>query len=97
MPPGFLPVAALDLAIEHRVMVDATRKAMLEAAEEVGDLVLWDGHVGIVTDPQLGKSVGAQASTGVAEATCSSGYWVEHKERRFVRLVHFFQDGKGGH
>jgi cell wall-associated NlpC family hydrolase len=57
---------------------------------EAGDLVLWDSHVGIVTDPQLGKFVGAQTSTGVAEAIYSSGYWAEHAGRRFVRFVHFF-------
>lgn len=144
----------VDLISEHRVIVEATRKAMLEAAgewkgtpylyggnsddgidcshfvyqvlnsartktalpgvtpqlidyrstdtieasglffpvtvPETGDLVLWDGHVGIVTDPSLGKFIGAQTSTGVAEAIYSSGYWAEHAGRRFVRFVHFF-------
>jgi len=40
-----------------------------------GDIVCWDGHVGIVYDEQNGKFIGAQTSTGVAVASYTSGYW----------------------
>ena len=39
-----------------------------------GDLVLWDGHVGIVTDAARGEFIGAQ-SQGVAVASYLTGYW----------------------
>jgi cell wall-associated NlpC family hydrolase len=57
---------------------------------EPGDLVLWDGHVGIVMDPNLGTFIGAQTSTGVAVASYTSGYWAKRSGLRFVRFVHFF-------
>ena len=40
-----------------------------------GDLVHWPGHIGIVIDPDLGYFIGAQTSTGVAEANFKQGYW----------------------
>lgn len=57
---------------------------------EVGDLVLWDGHVGIVSDPKSGKFVGAQTSTGVAEASYTAGYWATRAGKRFARYYWFF-------
>jgi cell wall-associated NlpC family hydrolase len=54
------------------------------------DLVLWDSHVGIIVDPHEGKFIGAQTSTGVAEANYTSGYWAEKAGKRFIRFVHFF-------
>jgi cell wall-associated NlpC family hydrolase len=60
------------------------------AIPEVGDLVLWDGHVGIVTNPQQGTFVGAQTSTGVAEASYTTGYWAKRAGRRFLRFAYFF-------
>ncbi len=54
------------------------------------DLVLWDGHVGIVVDPAAGRFVGAQTSTGVAEASYTSGYWANRSNRRFARFYWFF-------
>jgi hypothetical protein len=40
-----------------------------------GDLVHFPGHIGIVTDPDLGYFIGAQSSTGVAVANYKHGYW----------------------
>ena len=44
-----------------------------------GDIVCWDGHVGIVCDPAAGKFLGAQTSTGVMVASYKSGYWATTK------------------
>ena len=44
-----------------------------------GDIVCWDGHVGIVYDEQNGKFIGAQTSTGVFVASYTSGYWATTK------------------
>jgi hypothetical protein len=52
-------------------------------------LVLWDGHVGIITDPQRGTFIGAQTSTGVAQASYTGGYWATRSGKRFLRFVHF--------
>jgi len=54
------------------------------------DFVLWDSHIGIIIDPHEGKFIGAQTSTGVAEASYTSGYWSEKSGKRFIRFVHFF-------
>ena len=56
---------------------------------QAGDLVLWDGHVGIVLDPATGTFVGAQSSTGVAKANYLTGYWGTRSNRRYLRFVHF--------
>ncbi len=48
-------------------LIDYRSTATIEASNlffrvqvpETGDLVLWNGHVGIVTDPQSGKFIGA--------------------------------------
>jgi hypothetical protein len=40
-----------------------------------GDLVHWPGHIGIVTDPDMGYFWGSQTSTGVAESNYKHGYW----------------------
>jgi len=50
-----------------------------------GDLVLWDGHVGIVLAPASGDFIGSQSSTGVYIASYSSGYWAAQPNRRFLR------------
>jgi cell wall-associated NlpC family hydrolase len=42
---------------------------------QAGDIVLWDGHVGIVVDPAAQKFIGSQTSTGVAIARYGTGYW----------------------
>jgi cell wall-associated NlpC family hydrolase len=57
---------------------------------ETCDLVLWDSHVGIIVNPHEGKFIGAQTSTGVAEASYATGYWSEKPGKRFLRFVHFF-------
>ena len=57
---------------------------------EAGDLVLWDGHVGIITNPQTGIFIGAQTSTGVAEASYTSGYWAKKSGKRFLRFIQLY-------
>lgn len=64
---------------------------------EPGDLVLWrarpgdaSGHVGIIVDPQSGSFIGAQTSTGVAEASYTTGYWANQPGKRFLRYSYFF-------
>lgn len=55
-----------------------------------GDLVLWDGHAGIVTDPENGEFIGAQ-SQGVAVASYRTGYWAGQfqgkKVKKFRRSI----------
>jgi lipoprotein Spr len=54
-----------------------------------GDLVMWDGHVGVVLDPAAGRFIGAQTSTGVNEASYATGYWSQRSGRRFLRYYWF--------
>lgn len=56
---------------------------------EPGDLVLWDGHVGIVVNPATGTFIGAQTSTGVAEANYLTGYWKDRGVKKFLRFIYF--------
>jgi cell wall-associated NlpC family hydrolase len=50
-----------------------------------GDMVLWDGHVGIVVDPQTGAFIGAQSSgVGIANNKTNS-YWKKRAGRKFRR------------
>jgi cell wall-associated NlpC family hydrolase len=44
-----------------------------------GDIICWDGHVGIVYDPDAKTFIGAQTSTGVRVANYQSGYWATTK------------------
>ena len=44
-----------------------------------GDIVCWDGHVGIVYDPSKQLFIGSQTSTGVMVAAYGSGYWATTK------------------
>lgn len=46
---------------------------------QAGDIVCWDGHVGIVYDPDKGTFIGAQTSSGVMVASYTSGYWATTK------------------
>jgi cell wall-associated NlpC family hydrolase len=55
-----------------------------------GDLVLWDGHAGIVLDPGLQTFIGAQSSTGVAVASYASGYWQKRAGMRFLRFYYLW-------
>lgn len=48
-------------------------------APSAGDIVCWNGHVGIVYDPAQGTFIGAQTSTGVMVAKYTSGYWATTK------------------
>jgi cell wall-associated NlpC family hydrolase len=57
---------------------------------EQGDLVLWAGHGGIVWDPNNGKFIGAQTSTGVAVASYDAGYWGQQQARMFRRFGSYF-------
>lgn len=50
-------------------------------APEAGDLICWNGHVGIVTDPAQKKFIGSQSSTGVAVASYGTGYWAGRPNR----------------
>nr|WP_286209120.1 NlpC/P60 family protein [Azospirillum sp. A1-3] len=56
---------------------------------ELGDVVSWDGHCGIVIDPLAGKFIGAQTSTGVAIASYCTGYWATRAGRIFRRWHEF--------
>jgi cell wall-associated NlpC family hydrolase len=60
------------------------------AVPEPADLIMWDGHVAILLAPAASTFIGAQTSTGVAEANYASGYWSEKAGKQFVRFVHFF-------
>lgn len=54
-----------------------------------GDLVSWNSpqHVAVVVDSSRGVFVGAQTSTGVQEASYSSGYWsTDAQGRVFLRF-----------
>ena len=86
-PPGPAPQL-----IDYRstAAIEASKLFFRVQIPEAGDLVLWDGHVGIVTDPQAGKFIGAQTSTGVAEASYSSGYWAKKSGKRFLRFLHLY-------
>lgn len=50
-----------------------------------GDIVCWDGHVGIVCDPVAGQFIGAQTSTGVMMANYKSGYWATNRTMKKFR------------
>jgi cell wall-associated NlpC family hydrolase len=55
-------------------------------AVEAGDLAMWDGHVGMITSGD--RFIGAQSSTGVAEASYGTGYWSTRTGRRYLRFVY---------
>ncbi len=57
---------------------------------QAGDLVMWDGHVGIIIDPGAGSFIGAQTSTGVAEANYKSGYWKDRGVTGYLRFIYLF-------
>lgn len=41
-----------------------------------GDLIVWGmEHIGIIVEPKAGIFIGAQSSTGVAEANYKQGHW----------------------
>jgi cell wall-associated NlpC family hydrolase len=44
-----------------------------------GDIICWNGHVGIVYDPDKKEFIGSQTSTGVKVASYGSGYWATTK------------------
>jgi lipoprotein Spr len=79
-------------------IIDYRNTATIEASHiffpinvpESCDFVLWDSHIGIIIDPNEGKFIGAQTSTGVEEASYTSGYWAKQSGKRFIRFVHFF-------
>jgi hypothetical protein len=50
-----------------------------------GDIVCWDGHVGIVYNEAKGLFIGAQTSTGVRVASYIEGYWANTKVVRKFR------------
>jgi cell wall-associated NlpC family hydrolase len=67
---------------------------ILETIEtpEHGDLVLWEGHGGIVVDPVAGRFIGSQTSTGVAITTYRSGYWSQQPGLTFRKFGGYFFD-----
>jgi len=75
-------------------MVAYSNTATMEASHlwfptkirEAGDLVMWDGHVGMITGGD--RFIGAQTSTGVAEASYANGYWANQAAPRYLRFVH---------
>jgi hypothetical protein len=56
------------------------------AAPMLGDLVVWRGHVGIVTDPSQRQFVSVQRS-GVKTDDYLSRYWKSRGQPRFLRYV----------
>jgi cell wall-associated NlpC family hydrolase len=48
-----------------------------------GDIILWDGHMGIILDTTTGIFIGAQ-SGGVDEASYKNGYWAK-RSHKFYR------------
>ncbi len=65
---------------------------ILETTEspENGDLVLWEGHGGIVWDASRGTFIGSQTSTGVALASYKSGYWNKRSGMIFRKFGSYF-------
>jgi cell wall-associated NlpC family hydrolase len=70
---------------------------VLETIEkpDQGDLILWNGHGGIVWNPARGEFIGAQTSTGVAIASYRSGFWSKQPGAIFRRFgAYFFEWSK---
>lgn len=65
---------------------------VLETIEnpEQGDLILWEGHGGIVWNPSQGEFIGSQTSTGVAIASYINGYWSYQPGAIFRRFGSYF-------
>ena len=57
---------------------------------EQGDLILWEGHGGIVWNPSAGQFIGSQTSTGVAVASYQTGYWSNQPGRIFRKFGSYF-------
>ena len=70
--------------------IEASNVFIAVSIPQPTDLVLWDGHVGIVVDPAAGTFVGAQTSTGVAEANYLTGYWKDRGVKKFLRFAYLF-------
>jgi len=51
-----------------------------------GDIILWDGHMGIITDAATETFMGAQ-SGGVAPASYARGSYWGNRHHRFYRYV----------
>ena len=68
--------------------------AALETVDspENGDLILWNGHGGIVWDSSQGTFIGSQSSTGVAIASYKSGYWSEQPGMIFRKFGSYFSE-----
>lgn len=57
------------------------------AEAKQGDVICWGNeHCGIVVDPEKGTFIGAQCSTGVAEASYKHGCWA--KQHYFLQYKH---------
>ena len=71
--------------------IEASNVFIRVANPQAGDLVMWDGHVGIVIDPLAGSFIGAQTSTGVAESNYKTNeYWQKRGVKGFLRFAYLF-------
>ena len=50
-----------------------------------GDIIMWNGHMGIIVDPDKKTFIGAQKSTGVAEASYATGRYWGNRAHTFLR------------
>lgn len=74
------PLAGLSTRNDLNALKFATEDLFIDTnAPLSGDIVCWDGHVGIVYDETKGLFIGSQTSTGVFVASYKSGYWATAK------------------
>lgn len=59
---------------------------------EDGDIVLWNGHGGIVFNAAKGEFIGAQTSTGVDVASYRTGHWTSQPGIMFRRFGSYFYE-----
>lgn len=74
------PEAGLASRIDLNALKFQTEDLFVDVNEpSSGDIVCWDGHVGIVSNPEQGLFIGSQTSTGVMVANYQKGYWATTK------------------
>ena len=74
--PGYALRARYDLNAEAFANTDLFVDTNDPSA---GDIVCFEGHVGIVYDALAGTFIGSQTSTGVNVASYKTGYWASTK------------------
>ena len=67
-----------------RVLYRGTETFKRILRPEIGDLIVWPGHVGVVVDPEERTFVSA-LRTGVKVAKYTSRYWQRRGHARFLR------------